>query len=715
MILVILVFSLLSRSAFTAPPPIERPMEIISATFEEASPDTVDPAFFCDTLQCELLMNCYDTLVFYDGERLDRYMPQLATEWNLKTHNPPLHQADTGLDWYATYTFKIRTGVQFHDPLWGNLTTTDVEFCFERGMVSDRSKWMFYEPLLNGENAEYVNQKNVDPENNLAERVIVGKMIDHAIQSNSTHVWFNLAYPGVYAPFLQILAQQWSSIYSEAWALSLGRPTMWPGTWGDYTGWYDYRYDIYNPATPTLDDPTPVEMGTGPFILDNLNRTNKFWDAHRFTGYWRGWYNATTSTYGVGWPTYGGSKPAGYIDHYKVSWAWDWPTRSAMFLAGDVDYCAVPLQYIGSMLGQPNIRCTGPLLSMGVEALFYNFNIDPTSPYGTVYGYGVLGENGIPRDFFGNSFYGIWMRKAFSSAIDYTGLINTVCLGEAIQPATAIIPGLPQYDGTIQKYTYNLTKTEEYLKKWPGLWNTGFTMQLIYDTGNSTRQTLTEMLRDKLNGMNPKFHVSSVGINDRSYNDAAHNRTLALFQYGWWPDYPDAHDYAYAFYYSYGNYAWFQDYSSASMDALIEQGVATPDGPARNLIYKQIQQRVIDDCPSVALFQPLERHFEQSWICGWYYNPMYSGYYPANQWKWYYIPENSTGNPLSYDVNYDGKTDMKDIGTTAASFGAIFGPPMSAKWIYRCDFNNDRKIDMKDIGGAAKNFCKTSPVWVPSP
>jgi len=119
--------------------------------------------------------------------------------------------------------------------------------------------------------------------------------------------------------------------------------------------------------------------------------------------------------------------------------------------------------------------------------------------------------------------------------------------------------------------------------------------------------------------------------------------------------------------------------------------------------------------------QSANRHFEQTWVCGWYYNPAYPGVYAANLWKWYYTPHaqqawigaNITGNLLPYDVNYDGKTNMVDIGTTAASFGAIYGPPMSAKWVYRADFNNDRKIDMKDIGGVAKNFGKTSAVWNP--
>jgi hypothetical protein len=57
---------------------------------------------------------------------------------------------------------------------------------------------------------------------------------------------------------------------------------------------------------------------------------------------------------------------------------------------------------------------------------------------------------------------------------------------------------------------------------------------------------------------------------------------------------------------------------------------------------------------------------------------------------------------------------MYDIGAAAICFGAAYGPPISPRWNFRCDFNNDRKIDMKDISGVAKNFGKTSSVWTPS-
>jgi peptide/nickel transport system substrate-binding protein len=359
---------------------------------------------------------------------------------------------------------------------------------------------------------------------------------------------------------------------------------------------------------------------------------------------------------------------------------------------------------------------------MAVDALFYNMNIDPSTPYGPIYDYGILGQSGIPRDFFND----INVRKAFSHCIDFATFLTTIYGGEAMQPPTAIIPGLPYYNATIPKYNYDLAAATTLFQAAFGgnLWTTGFTVNLMYNEGNLPRQAVATMLKAALESLNPLFHANVVSAAWAAYLFARDHAQLTAFTLGWLADYPDAHNFAYAFYYSYGNFAWRASYADAEMDALIEAGIRTPDGPARQQIYNAIQQKAIDTCPSVALDQAIGRHFERDWVVGWYYNPIYSGNYPANTWKWYYTPQAQLNdyaiapvcNHLGYDVNYDGKVDMKDIGVTAKSFGAVFGPPMTLTWIYRADFNNDRKIDMKDIGIVAKNFGKPAvPVWVAPP
>jgi ABC-type transport system substrate-binding protein len=79
----LLLFSLLLPCVLAAPPPIQRQMEIIEATIEGGSIATVDPAAAYDTASGAILLNSYDTLVFFDGEHLDKYLPQLATEWSI--------------------------------------------------------------------------------------------------------------------------------------------------------------------------------------------------------------------------------------------------------------------------------------------------------------------------------------------------------------------------------------------------------------------------------------------------------------------------------------------------------------------------------------------------------------------------------------------------------------------------------------------------------
>ncbi len=706
----LLLFSSVLSITLAAPPPVQRQMEIVSATIEGGGPYTIDPAACYDTASGELLMNIYDTLVFFDGERMDGYLPQLADNWTIQ--NITGTTSSDGLSWYYRYTFHIRPQVHFWD---GNmLTPEDVEYCFEREMVLDiygGPQWMLYEPLLNTWGALGLNTTAL--EGNSTEQTHVGSIISHSVESNNTHVWFNLAFPGVYAPFMQILCQQQSSIYSKTWALGLDRLSNWDGDWAD---WYSHFQSMRDYATRApFDDPTPVAMGTGPFVFEDLDNSLMRWSVFRNHDYWRGWP--------LDWPSFGISKPAGYIERFVTTWAYDWNTRSTMFLNGEIDICAVPRQYLSQIQDQPGVRCVFPLPSLGVDALLYQFNINTTSPYDLILPAGTFEESGVPSDFFGNASWGIHARKAFTYAIDYETYIEERFSGEAYHPPTAIIPVVPHYCPPDEEYYFDLNRTAEELQQIPELWDTGFTLEFLYVAGSlpGREQPLTQIAQ-AINSLNPKFHCSVLGVAWSQYFSALKDKQLPAYILGWLADYPDPHNLGYPFYHSCGSFANGQGYCSSAMDALIDLGIRQPAGEERGETYSMIQQLVIDECPSAALTSAIGRHFEQTWVCGWFYNPILPGVYAANLWKWFYTPHaqqdtvtNTTANLLPYDVNYDGKTNMFDVGAAAASFGSVFGPPISLKWIYRCDFNNDRKIDMKDVGRVAGAFGKKSTSWTPLP
>jgi len=57
--------------------------------------------------------------------------------------------------------------------------------------------------------------------------------------------------------------------------------------------------------------------------------------------------------------------------------------------------------------------------------------------------------------------------------------------------------------------------------------------------------------------------------------------------------------------------------------------------------------------------------------------------------------------PLQSDINYDGKTDIRDIALAAKAFGSYPGHP---KWEKEVDLDYNDKIDIKDIATIAKDF-----------
>lgn len=697
--------------ALSAPPRIMNPYELIEATVEGGSPESVDPAWAYDTASGELIFNVYETLLAYDGESLEKFIPQLATEWNIENITGTL--SPEGSPWHYRYYFEIRADVPFQS---GDLLTpADVEYSFEREMVQDRiggPQWMFYEPLLNAPGADELGDLS-----NVEDVVRVGKMIDHSVESNETHAWFNLAYPGAYLPFLQILCQTWSSVLSRQWIEdyvigSLGR-SDWDGNWGDYAGWVAY----HSPDVSSLDMPTPVMDGTGPFMLETLDYDNSYWSVSRNANYWRGWPAPPYPS-----PTASGLKPAGYVATMKVTWSYDWPTRSELFLNGDVDFCAVPRQYYTNILDQPGIRCIYPLPSLTVDAMLFTFEINVTTPYGPILPAGTFNETAIPSDFFGNAVWGVHVRRAFASAFDYDTYINESSLGEGQHPATAVLPCLPYYDPSVNGYVYNLTRAAEELHQVLGLWDTGFTLTLVHLVSSSAReQYFYELLKSGIESFNPKFHILLTSVHWADYLQLISVHKLPLFTIGWMLDYPDPHDIVCEFYHSKGTYGKWQVYSNQTMDELIDAGLREHDSATRAAIYHDIQVLAVEDCPSATFLQPTSRHFERDWIVGWYYNPSYPSIYAYNLWKWYYLPhallDNTTlsvSNMLPVDVNYDGEVNIVDVTIVARAFGASYGPPIRSQWQFRADVNNNREVNILDVTIVAKHFRETSTVWAPS-
>jgi peptide/nickel transport system substrate-binding protein len=609
----------------------KNPDSIIYATIGE--PESLDPAWTYETTGAEMEMNIYEGVVAFNREKATDFVPSLAEKWSV---------SDDGL----TYTFNIRKGVTFHEG--GTLEPHDVAYSWQRGMLQDRldgPQWLMLGPTLGvGSIKELVdktgNLKTDDPSTLDLSKVDAKVLADtcavvqKAISADDAAgtVTLKLSTPAPW--FLQLLASSFGAVYDKEWMAQNGD---WDGDCATWQKWNDPAAEkslLFSKAN-----------GTGPYKLDHWTKgeevalvaNDKYWRTEPM------------------WP--GG--PSGAPQIKRITWkaVGEWGTRLAMLQAGDADSGDVPrgnisqidpmiqtlYQGIDANAPTQQVNPKGSLILYkgyttpreDIGAFTFNINVEGGNPF---IGSGKLDGSGIPPDFFSD----IHVRKAFNYCFDWDTFIKDAYAGEAIQARGPIIPGLLGYDDKSPVYSFDKDKcTAEFqastLKSEDGksLWDTGFYIQIPYNTGNLARQTMAEILKQNLEAVNPNFSVAVVNLPWPSFLNARTESRLTMTVAGWQEDYHDASNWVGPYMdCKTGAYARAQimpDDLCTKWADLIAKGVSSLDPKVREPFYTQLQQEYYDNVPGIAMDISTGRHYEQKWLHGWYYNPLY-----PEPWSWVY-------------------------------------------------------------------------------
>jgi peptide/nickel transport system substrate-binding protein len=570
-------------------------------------PQSLDPAWSYDSASSGIIFNVYETLLFPNKSSLEDLVPMLAEKM------PDISEDG------KTYTWQIRKGVKFHDG--GDLTPEDVAYSFWRGMIQDRAggpQWILLQPFFGLEVGTFKDD------------VVDGKFggdfakgceaVKQAVtfDNNAGTVTMNLAQP--YGPMLQILTGSWGAIVDKEWTAAQGD---WDGECATAEQFHD----------PTAENSKLFNKmnGTGPFMLDrwapgeqiSLNRNDNYWVKEAL------WEGAPTG-------------PAA-AERVIVKIISEWGTRFAATQAGDADIVYVDRQYVSQIDPMVAENCTvdagctpasangymrlfKSLPSVSNEVILFNQKVNTTGGSNYI-GSGALDGNGIPPDFFSD----VHVRKAFNYCFDWNTYINQVWNGEAQQAYGPIIEGLPGYDPNQAHYSFDLDKCAEEFKAATltsatggSLWDTGFSLQYVYNEGNDQRKTAGEILKDGLQRVNPKFRIEVISQPWPSFLEATTVGTLGLFMLGWQQDFSDPHNWVHPYMSSAGAYASAQGFPEElqkQIDDLIVQAVSSTDEAEREGLYKQLQNLAYENALDIFISQPQGRHYEQSWLKGWYYNP----------------------------------------------------------------------------------------------
>jgi peptide/nickel transport system substrate-binding protein len=593
-----------------------------------ADVNTLDPAWNYEGMGDATILNLYDQLITYDGADATSFVPALATKWDI-------------LDDGKTYVFTIREGVKFHNG--ADLTSEDVAYTFQRGLLQGGTwspQWLYTEALFGTD--VYDVAELVDPEGTLdddpdalqaadpekllgaCQRVTAAIVADESAGT----VTFHLSQP--WGPWLATLAQSWGSILDKDWAIE-------QGAWdGDCATWQSY-YGVTSESTPLR----TIANGTGPYMLDHWTQGEEI-VLVRNPSYWREEQNV---------PVFGGGPTGPAIEHVTIKIIKEWSTRYAMFKVGDLDSCAVPPQnasQVDPLVGelcewnadtathecQPTDNPDAPLrlfkghpLVNRDDAFFvFDVNVEGGNPY---VGSGELDGNGIPPDFFSD----IHVRKAFNYCFDWDSFIDEALVGEGIQNVGPLIPGMVGYDPNGPHYSYDPAKCEEELKQaWDGqVWEKGFRFQVVYNSGNLTRQTVGEILQASFADLDPdtnRFQIEALGLPWPSFLDAIQTSRVPLYIGNWLEDIHDPHNWAQPL--TVGIYAQRQgmpDWMLAEFQELVSAGVAGTTPEERSQIYRQLAQKDYEYAPAIRLAIATGRDYEQRWVSGYYYNPIYGPNY----------------------------------------------------------------------------------------
>jgi peptide/nickel transport system substrate-binding protein len=586
-------------------------------------PETLDPAWTYETAGSAIENNIYENVVWFNRDRTDDFVPILSTGWEVN---------EAGDQW----TFQIREGVTFH--AGGTLEPHDIAYSVQRALLQDRidgPHWMTLEAFFGLYTIEdlAIETAGVESFDEVPEAALVEtcEKVKAAVVADDEAgtVTYNLITATPW--FLSMLANSFlGATLDMEWMAENGD---WDGDCANWVQFHDPAAQdtiLFNTAN-----------GTGPYMLDHWTPGEEIVMVAN-ENYWR--------TEPI-WE--GGPSGAASIKRVVIKNLDEWGTRLAMFEAGDADHIYVPSQYRpqlepyyktvcfadetceeGNPDGYIQVYRDLPTVAMTPAQFNWQISAEGGNPF---IGSGALDGNGIPPDLFQD----LHVRKAFNYCFDFDTMIADALNGEGIQAQGPIIAGMMGYlEGQDPLYSFDLAKCEEEFKMADvdkdgipagededDIWETGFYLQMAYNTGNDTRRLASEILKAGLETVNPKFNVSVVGMPWPVLLNTRRELKLPIYVGGWLEDFHDPHNWVHPFLHSQGAYGRVINMTpdeAAAFDSMIEEAASYTAVEDRRPLYEAIQLKAQEDAVVIWMYQGVGRVHWQEWVKGFYYNPAYS-------------------------------------------------------------------------------------------
>jgi oligopeptide transport system substrate-binding protein len=195
----------------------------------------------------------------------------------------------------------------------------------------------------------------------------------------------------------------------------------------------------------------------------------------------------------------------------------------------------------------------------------------------------------------------IYVRRAFCHAVDKEHIVK-VMLRNMISEADGILPlGMPGYDEALEGLAYDVELAKELIaaSKYGSASNLPPITLTVDGYGNSIPAYLGAIIQQWQENLGVEVSVRQLETENFLYN--LKEEKDEMFMLGWVADYPDPHNFLDILFYT-GSENNIFEYSSPTLDTLLDQAAIEQDTAARLIMYQQAEQLVVDDAPCLPLF-----------------------------------------------------------------------------------------------------------------
>jgi len=214
----------------------------------------------------------------------------------------------------------------------------------------------------------------------------------------------------------------------------------------------------------------------------------------------------------------------------------------------------------------------------------------------------------------------IHFRKAMAYAMNYTAVVTILFPGCPIArgPIPSILPG---FDPTVPRYEMNLTKAHQELalSKYAANY-TQYEIEVHWCAEVPDEERVANLFAENMAAVGIDVAVERTPwltmIDEMAHMETApHIETIFVA-----PHYAEAGSMLESRYHSKSTTTWEQNewLLNDTIDSMIEDAIATINQTERFQKYSQIQHLIVEMCPSIFMFEQLEKHAYQSYYVDWY-------------------------------------------------------------------------------------------------